>query len=63
MIHLNGQIDISHYHIASRLAPAAVIRLPIRFDGRLGSCASLSLARGVLSSVEVKITLFPLVAP
>ena len=61
MIHLNGQIDISHYDVATWLTPAAVVRLPIRFDGRLRGCASLSLARGVLSRVEVKVTLLPLV--
>ena len=63
MIHLNCQVDISHYDVAIGIGSAACVGLAIRLNGSLrrGSPCLGSLTRGILGRVEIKVTLLPLV--
>ena len=62
MIHLNCQVDISHYDVAIWIASAACVGLAIRLDSSLRRCppSLRSLARGILGRIEIKVTLLPL---
>ena len=62
MIHLNCQVDISHYDVTIWVASAAGVGLAIRLDSSLrrSSSSLRSLALGILGWVEIKVTLLPL---
>lgn len=62
MIHLNCQVNISHYDVAIWISSAASVGLAIRLDSSLRRCppSLRSLARGILGRVEIKVTLLPL---